>query len=721
LETSGLRDTQVSDSLVRSQLERIIASDLFLRSERLSRFLRFIVEKSLDGSSGELKEQVLACELYGRSPVEFDTASDPVVRVDARRLRDKLREYYAAAPDDPIVISLPKGSYRPVFERNSAVLNAAAIELPKRSDESAPASSRRLIAAIAITIALIGAALVWFRTREPAIRQFRATPLVSLPGIEGPPALSPDGNFVAFAWSDPIDQGPPDIWIKAVDSEDRRRLTETPRQAEFNPAWSPDGRQIAFVRGSTGVFIVSVLGTGERKIADSGTHVGWGADSKTVLIRDREAPNKPYGIFQVSLTTLEKRPITQAPSGIGDWMFSVSPDGRTLAWVRYGLPGISDLYVAPLQGGEPRRLTEWNTSLGGMVWTPDGREIVYSVEDDGGHRLFRTRADTKAAGSGTPIEGVRVAANHPTISRPGVDNAVRLAFQTYSLDIDLQTLELASPLRDGVIPSEPFLASTRIDGAARFSPDGSRVAFVSYRSGPGEIWVAGRDGSGLRRLTDLKGKETVVGGWSPDGRRIAFGASIGGNSDIYSVTEDGSQLVRLTFEPAMEILPSFSADGRWVYFSRNLNGVDFRVWRVPASGGQAIQITQRGGFQPQESLDGRDLFYLDYPRAVSGAAAPSNLMKMPVGGGEEVTVLPNVPALAWSIAEKGILYLKRENDFDAIDLYRFADQTVTRLGRMAFRLPRIVCHLSFSRDGNRALVTRMVRDDTDLMYIDDFR
>ena len=80
-----------------------------------------------------------------------------------------------------------------------------------------------------------------------------------------------------------------------------------------------------------------------------------------------------------------------------------------------------------------------------------------------------------------------------------------------------------------------------------------------------------------------------------------------------------------------------------------------------------------------------------------------------------------MPVLAWSITEKGILYLKRENEFDAIDVYRFADRTVTRLGHMTFRLPRIVCHVSFSRDGNHALATRMIRDDTDLMFIDDFR
>ena len=102
---------------VRAELAHILASDLFSRSERLSAFLKFVVEQTLDGHGDQLKEQVLATELYGRG-TDFSTAADPIVRVDARRLRDKLREYYASAPHHAVVISIPKGSYTPAFEAN---------------------------------------------------------------------------------------------------------------------------------------------------------------------------------------------------------------------------------------------------------------------------------------------------------------------------------------------------------------------------------------------------------------------------------------------------------------------------------------------------------------------------------------------------------------------------------------------------------------------------
>ncbi len=86
--------------------------------EHLRRFLSYIVEQSLAGQGHSLKESVLAHELYGKG-TDFDGGTDPVVRVDARRLRDKLREFYEGR-SDPVIISLPKGSYVPVFEGDSA-------------------------------------------------------------------------------------------------------------------------------------------------------------------------------------------------------------------------------------------------------------------------------------------------------------------------------------------------------------------------------------------------------------------------------------------------------------------------------------------------------------------------------------------------------------------------------------------------------------------------
>src|ERR1700682_2005851 len=100
---------------VRQQLERVLESPGFSRNERLSRFLRFVVEGHLDGKDNELKESVVAMEVFGRRP-DFDSRLDPVVRTEAARLRARLSEYYITqGKADALVIELPKGGYVPRF------------------------------------------------------------------------------------------------------------------------------------------------------------------------------------------------------------------------------------------------------------------------------------------------------------------------------------------------------------------------------------------------------------------------------------------------------------------------------------------------------------------------------------------------------------------------------------------------------------------------------
>jgi hypothetical protein len=144
------------DAAIRAQLERILASEVFSRSRHLRRFLSFIVEQSLAGHRDSLKESVLAHELYGKG-TDFDGGTDPVVRVDARRLRDKLREYYDGR-SEPLVISLPKGSYVPLFEANcdsSAVSPLPGVATEARAALRVP-DFRRARIAVGIRVGRLG-------------------------------------------------------------------------------------------------------------------------------------------------------------------------------------------------------------------------------------------------------------------------------------------------------------------------------------------------------------------------------------------------------------------------------------------------------------------------------------------------------------------------------------------------------------------------------------
>src|SRR6266404_1865088 len=92
----------------RKQLDRVLASPRFARNERMSRFLRFVVDRRLEGRDKELKESLIAIEVFGRKP-DYDPKQDSIVRSEAARLRTRLIEYYAReGGSDPVIIELPR-------------------------------------------------------------------------------------------------------------------------------------------------------------------------------------------------------------------------------------------------------------------------------------------------------------------------------------------------------------------------------------------------------------------------------------------------------------------------------------------------------------------------------------------------------------------------------------------------------------------------------------
>src|SRR5215510_3276525 len=104
-----------ADAQVAGQLSRILASKSFRQADRLKRFLSYIVEETLAGRGERLKEFVVGVEVFGK-PESFDPRNDPIVRVQARHLREQLARYYREeGQDDTLVIELPKGGYAPIF------------------------------------------------------------------------------------------------------------------------------------------------------------------------------------------------------------------------------------------------------------------------------------------------------------------------------------------------------------------------------------------------------------------------------------------------------------------------------------------------------------------------------------------------------------------------------------------------------------------------------
>jgi len=113
--------TGTSLAAARGQLEKILASEAFARADRMSRFLRFIVQETLKGRGAQLKEYLIGIEVFDRDSSSYDPRTDPVVRGEARRLRTKIMEYYGnEGKDDPVRIHLPKGTYAVIFQVSDA-------------------------------------------------------------------------------------------------------------------------------------------------------------------------------------------------------------------------------------------------------------------------------------------------------------------------------------------------------------------------------------------------------------------------------------------------------------------------------------------------------------------------------------------------------------------------------------------------------------------------
>ena len=150
-----LPEGHTSDEQVRAALERVLASPEFVNAVRLSRFLRFAVDKALAGGGAELKEYLLGVEVFDRGQ-DFDPRLDPIVRVEAGRLRGKLQEYYeGGGQGDPVRIVFRRGSYAPSFEAASPAATLAATPTPAGSQQWKWAAGAAVVIGVAIAALLL--------------------------------------------------------------------------------------------------------------------------------------------------------------------------------------------------------------------------------------------------------------------------------------------------------------------------------------------------------------------------------------------------------------------------------------------------------------------------------------------------------------------------------------------------------------------------------------
>lgn len=551
--------------------------------------------------------------------------------------------------------------------------------------------------------------------------------MVAVEGKQASPALSPDGNQVAFTQYDG-EEGL-GIYTTIIGSDKVLRLTNN--SGDCCPTWSPDNRTIAFIRYSTegtSIYVVSAIGGTERKLYAGVSSVGakaararnrlllngqgislsWSVDGKILAFPECLPGEVRTRIAFLSLADLSVRPFTSPPNQESDDGPAFSPDGSMLAFARGGTGGGGrDLFVAPVTGGQPKRITFGNSG-GSPVWTQDGSDLVFSsARERGLLGLWRISA---SGGKPSPVIGLNGVAFSPSISRTGN----QLVYQHFVSSDNIWRVNLKDE-RHSIDPAVRVISARGINWRPSFSPDGKRLAFESDRLGYSDIWDCDSDGSNCAQVTSLHGTAGTAR-WSPDGRNIAFECQSQNYYQVYVVeVPGGSPHVVPTFPNSDNGAPNWSRDGQWIYFYSDHEKGPVQLWKVPFKGGVPIRVTNNGGVYATESDDQRFLYYskLEEP----------GIWKMPINGGEEERILDQPEAWywhSWTLGHSGVYFLElTDTPTGRIVFFDFRTQRRTALLNLE-KPASTYGGLALSPDGKSLLYGQSEFQESSIMLVRNF-
>jgi Tol biopolymer transport system component/DNA-binding winged helix-turn-helix (wHTH) protein len=539
----------------------------------------------------------------------------------------------------------------------------------------------------------------------------RIRPLTNLPEETSDPAFSPSGDFLAFrrASDDPSRFG---IFVQSLATDQLIQITGN--ADDSSPAWSPDGRFIAFTRSQNRAFSLHFAAFDPSNLAASVVRnlntagaapirpeIAWSPDGKSILF----TTSAGLAVFSIANATV--RLLTQSPPSCEDWGPAYSPDHQHLLFVRSHGTSNDEILSLALSGGEPTLIvSETANILGPPQWSFDSQSIIYASNRGSHAGLWRVPVTVREA----PVQ-INDSGWYPSISPKGS----RLAYQRLTRSLNVWELDVSSPMPNAqpriLIPAT---SETDQGPGPQISPDGNKVAYMSDHSGSMEIWVSDRDGSHPRQLTSHGSTGTPR--WSPDSQSIVFDAGERNGPSIYSVRISGGptrSLIPADFGESNNLCPSFSRDGKWVYFASTRSG-HFEVWKVSADGGSPVQVTYHGGQAAQASRDGRFIYY-----AKSQYANPE-IWQIPTDGGTEKLVSPvlnPVTWAAWSVTDRGIVFAHPSGQGrPVVGLYDPATRRLTNLST----LPIPPFWLTASPDASAILFDQPGWQQAQIMLVENF-
>ena len=463
-------------------------------------------------------------------------------------------------------------------------------------------------ALLGLVALLVGADLL-VRLRHPSggAQPSNLRKLTFGPGLEDEPAWSPDGKFLAYTTDE---RGNRDVVVLPLAGGEPLRIAETGSD-EAQPAWSPDGSKLAFVsaRDRDGR-LHHVLAAGaltaflEGRGGDLFVVPALGGAAAKLAENSYFPAWSPDGKKVVFSSERDGRWdlwVVSADGGTAtrltndtdiDYHASWSPDGK---WVAYGSGTASkfDLRVVSASGGAPRNIESGTAWVLHPVWAPDGRSLVYSGDRDGLIGVWRL-AMSGPESSGSP-ERVTVGPGADVNVAVGHDG--RIAFATVGGTPDIWEWSATGGLR-------PVTTETGVESNARVSPDGKILLFASDRGGARAFWSLDLANPAVARVTAGKGEDFSFAGWSPDGSEIIFTR----DNRIW-IQRLGGLAARDTGIRGQ--VATWSPDGSRITFSSGPSFLQQEIVVMPASGGQPKPLTSWGSYStwPSWSPDGSQLVY----------------------------------------------------------------------------------------------------------------
>jgi Tol biopolymer transport system component len=491
-------------------------------------------------------------------------------------------------------------------------------------------------------------------------------PLTVSAAVEEYPAYSADGRRLAF--SREID-GYFKVFSLDLETGAERQLTEGAVD-DIHPAWSPDGTTLLFVRANQPGGKVEIsdpyamhsdgdiwrleLATGKLvKIASEAFSPAFSPDGERVAFYAGWAG--PRRIWVSDPFGRNPRQVTGDDSEqISHILPRWSPDGTKIVFQNNYWTTRWDIRVVDVATGEMRWVTDDAYKDVNPVWSPDGKHIYFSSYRSGGMNIWRVPVDADGAPSGAP-EQLTTGAGADIQLAASPDGA-ELAFSVSELNADLWWLATDPVSGLPTAEAEPFIVTTREDSRAAWSPDGSQVAYNTDRDGNMNLWIRSLGDGTTRQVTHGVGGDYQAN-WSPDGGTLAFFSMRSGNGDVWTVDLESGELRQLTDDPAIDINPFYSPDGKWIVFQSDRGGRR-EAWIMRADGSDERQLTFN-------TFGGVHFFgWTADSRQVIFRGAEGGAWRAPIEGGEPELLSPEVGGWHISMSPDGTRIL--DNDHRAL-------------------------------------------------------